>query len=446
MELNRRDYGLAGLRIGYTAATESVEFRLDLPPDVQTDSLPGPPVGPSVPASALGLPASLPVGDMPDHRFALPPPLQAWIAAHDGFAWLSDHRGKGLWLNVRSDHPLLPMAPWERLFAEAGVVVPVLRLPGYLGRPAAPPKQPRVALWMTMPAAKTPYSPWSVVERILVALRQLPVPPVLHVFTDSSLADSIQDEVPDAIVHDPTDVPDAADGLGHPWLQWMERSLTGRSVHVLHLVGHGYLSADQPGFATAESPTINADPRWARFAWPNEIAGTMTRIGAFGAVVTAVPGNYSTGSLRLMASRLASHRGGPAVFDDMDVSDPDRLSSAYRLLLAHPAAPPRDTRGMAVTAHPRRFGIDTPPSTTYEPTEGSFDQVAESGDESVPDWVAPVQAQVATWETRLSMAEETPRMQAFRNGLELTKQRLDAMLAESGTVGAEGGAATEEPT
>lgn len=305
-----------------------------------------------------------------------------------------------------------------------------------------PRKQPRIALWLTMPTAKIAYSAAFVVERILDASRQLPIPPQLHVFTDEDQAARLGNMLDaagvDAVVHEPPDRSIATSDDSHPWLTWIERALRRRRIDVLHLVGHGYLSGDHPGFATAQDPTSNEDRSWARFVWPNEIAGTMTRIGASSAVVTAVPGNYSAGALRLLTTRLASLRSGPAVFDDMEAPDALGLRDTYLLLLAHPAPLPTSTRHLAITAHPAHFGIEMARDSGEDGfTVTVLEEAAVGGDEDAPVWAASADSQLRGWEAQLDSSADGPRVAALRAGLELTKQRLDALLTE-GTVLADG--------
>lgn len=439
MEINRREHGLVGLRIGRPGDSGRVSFHLDLPDDI-VDAAPGPLEGPTVTTAALGLPDAMPRGDLPEAEYGLPTPLRDWIEAQDRFQWIDWATRTGLWLHVQRNHPLLPMVPWERLLADVGVAVPVLRLPGWLGRPPASPTQPSIALWMTMPRAKTAYSWQDVVGRVVDAALALPTRPRLHVFTDAMLADPVEQQLRaaglDATVHDPASRDPASPAPGtpgsraratHPWLSWMEEALGSTSVDVLHVVGHGYLAGDTPGFATAQSPVSDEDTRWARFVWPNEIAGTMTRIGAVGAVVTAVPFNYSTGALRLLAASLASERAGPSVFQQAD-GDEDALATAYRLLLAHPTDLPDSTRSMAITANPNHFGVEPERRSTYTPTTSRLATTVAEGTEEAPAWAAPVQGQVATWETKLTTMGESSRADALRAGLELTKQRLDELL------------------
>lgn len=446
MELNRREHGLVGLRIGNRGASDRVSFRLDLPDDL-LDIPSGTLEGPDVAASDLGLPETMPQGDLPETAYRLPTSVIDWIEAHNGFDWVNPATGTGLWLHVMRNHPLLPMVPWERLLTEAGVHVPVFRLPGWLGRPPVAPKRPAIALWMTMPRAKTAYSAVDVLGRIIEAAESLPMPPRVHVFTDAVLADTAAGQLAasslEATVHDPGTrdpaTPTSAVGSEHPWLSWIEESLASTSVDVLHVVGHGYLAGDTPGFATAQSPLSNEDKRWARFVWPNEIAGTMTRIGAAGTVVTAVPYNYSAGALRLLATRLAAERAGPSVFEQLGEGVDADLADIYRLMLAYPVEIPGSTRSLVITANPGHMGIvpqHAPPERSGSRTKLAV-TVAEHI-EDAPAWAVPVQSQLSTWDSKIDTMAEGPRSTTLRLALDATKQRIDALLVADETGGAVG--------
>lgn len=433
MALNRQQHGLVALRVGRAGTADRVAFRLDVPEDVSWAAT-GPIAGPEVPTTTLGLPDLLPLGSVDEASYTLPSPVLDWVHEQGDFAWIGPITGTGLWLDVRRDHPLLRMVPWERLLFDAGVDVPVLRLHGHLVEPSPRPARPRIALWMTMPRTDHADSGVEVIERVMAACAEAQGQPEVHVFTDRDWLGVGRKTFgwggPEAIVHHPPDSAFEPGGSkGHPWLTWIERTLASSSVDVLHLVGHGYLSGDSPGFAAAQELTSDPDHNWSRFVWQNELLGTMTRLGATGCVLSAAPHNNSAGALRLLASRLAAESSGPSVFEDM-TSNTDGLTDAYRLLLSHPTDLPTRTRDLVITAHPAHFGIDVASRSSYQPSSTVLERAVARDDRGMPDWAAAVQSQVKMWEAQLATGDDPPRISALRSGLEFTKRSLDEMMID----------------
>lgn len=427
MQMIRKEHGLTGLRVGYRQAggePAAVTCTLERP-EQQSRSW-------ELPAETIGLLAGR---SHPDESVESDlRPCRDYLASADSFQELKAE-GNALWLAVTNDHPLLAAIDWES--GLAGLDVPVLRIPSQLGTPTTPPARPRVALWVTMPAAKSRFDATDLVAGALAGMRAAgTADPEVHLFADAELTPRLRAEFGDALlVHDPEQrgphEPTTASLDRQPWLAWIARALRGECIDVLHLVGHGFLRAGQGAFACAEAPERNFDRSSARFVWPQQLAGLLTWLGAWGAVFTAAQQNFSAPGLRLLATRTAEVRAAATAFHDMAHHGPSTgLDTIYRLLLAHPADPPRSTAGLALTMHPERFGIPPVPRT-FQPARSELSQLIGSGAD-VPAWQVGAQRQIEQWETQLSFPSDSGRVDATRAGLELAKSRLDALLRDFG--------------
>lgn len=341
-------------------------------------------------------------------------------------------RKEPLWLDISTEHPLLPAVDWER--ALSSLRVPVLRMPGILGAPTPSPRSPSVALWVTMPVVKAAFDAIGLVEGTLKAIRETSDSgelPDVHVFSEARLVEHLlrHDFGSHVVVHRPKRKgPDEQ----VPWSEWIAESLGDTSVDVLHLIGHGYLSANcQGAFACAESPTRDFDRKTASFVWPQQLAALLTSIGAWGVVFTAVPHNYSVAGLRLLATRVASLRAAATGLHDVArLRSPNAgLSEIYQLLLNHPQQPPPSTTGLALTMHPGRFGVPTR-RANYEPVRTELADLVNKG-EDVPGWMVGAQRQIAQWETHLSFRSDVAQVDSVRAGLELAKSRVDDIMRDN---------------
>jgi hypothetical protein len=436
----REHYGLTAMRVGYTRPERSGSARGGGAVTCELRSPHEPTQKWTVPADAIGLLAGRTQSD-DDIEADL-----AWcrerLERSDAVARLRG-AGEPLWLAVMPEHPSLPALDWET--GLAGLNLPVLRLPSRLGSPTAPPVRPRIAVCVSVPLAKGAFAADDLVASALAAMRASPgQDPEVHLFADAQLTPTLR-RLARVVVHDPVaegphDRVDDWSGdpepasTGRPWVDWIARALGGSSLDVLHLIGHGFLAADQGAFAVAEQPDRNFDPHRARFLWPQQIAGLMTATGAWGLVVTAAPRNYSSPGLRLLAARVAALRSAATVLHDAGRSGADdRLTAAYRLLLDHPAPPPPDTRGLMMTMHPGRCGFEEEPrsgSATYRPGVSRLGALVDGGAD-LPGWVVGARRQVAQWETQLSFDSDSEQTRATRAGLEVAKARLDALMRDA---------------
>jgi hypothetical protein len=319
------------------------------------------------PPEAFGLPARLAGGSREgerrgprDRRFELPPALidglRGWLADED-------QQGRVLWLHLAPPKGYLAALPWERLL-QPEIDAPVLRLPDFFQRP--PRETPRslsVALCGSAPLAKGGFGLASRMAELAAIYADAPRKERrIHLFTDrdhfSEVAEmagrAAEDLGAELVAHDPEgaapfDVPDATSRitdpggqLQNPWLMWMRDALAGRSVDVVHLLGHGYLWSDRGAFSFASSPWHEDDPRWARFVGAEELLGFTTQVGAWSLAFSAPRRNYSRVGLRLLADRLADLRPGPVLLHEL-AADPDMvgLRTAVDFLYAPgPGRPP----------------------------------------------------------------------------------------------------------
>jgi hypothetical protein len=417
MERIRETHSLVGLRVGYSDGPEPVLTCTVDSPDDETLSW-------DVTAREIGLDADpRRAGQRFDAGVRLDP-----IADRLSYApAVLDLRARhgALWLNLTDDHPLLPALDWE-----SGLGLPVLRLPAHLTPPAPPPSRPRVALCASMPVAKSAYEAVDLVGRAFSSMRQaLGTLPEVHVFADAALFAELSAEFGDiAAIHDPH-AEGPHDPAGQPWLAWIGRTLGPRSFDVLHLIGHGYLGADQGAFAVCEAPDQNFDRVSARFIWPQQLCRMLSRCGVWGVICTAAPRNFSRAGLRLLADRTAAVRAAATIFHDAAHAAPDALDDAYRLLLRHPTAPPSNTAGLTVRAHPARFGI-AQVQTGYQPGRTELAELVDSGAD-LPGALIGAQREIRQMEAQLSFDSSAPRVLSARSGLETAKARLDDILRQS---------------
>jgi hypothetical protein len=443
MEAIREQYGLTALRIGYSQGTTRSDPRLR----EVTCSLRSPASGTDdwwIPADGIGLLASSLERDA-DADAGIEAGLSECLNHLEASPSVNDLKAQHdpLWLAVTAEHPLLPGVAWEEGLGALGL--PLLRLPGQLNTaPTGTPRLPRVALCVSMPLAKARFMADDLVGHALDSLATLPVSSDVHVFADAEWTSALQSRFGTrATIHDPTqEGPHEPVGRSRrpggddrhsevqPWLAWVEEQMRGR-LDVLHLIGHGFLSAGQGAFAVAEAPDRNYDTATARFVWPQQIAGLMTSTGAWGLVVTATPQNHSLPGLRLLAGQVSALRSAATAFHDPDrLQDPGGLETVYRLLLSYPAEPPADTRGLMLIMHPGRFGLQPAVTTEYRPAQTDLSSWVDSGEE-LPAWMVGAQHQVRQWETELSFDSTAGQVEATRNALEVAKSRLDAVMREA---------------
>ncbi|WP_165065752.1 hypothetical protein [Paludisphaera rhizosphaerae] len=270
-------------------------------------------------------------------------------------AEMPDH--EPLWIAFVSPAGLLPGHSWEAVI-QPELGRPVLR-EAYL--PPAPIPEPNplsVVVCASAPVAKANFDVVDSISRLVAEIARAPAPDVaIHVFADaamfSQLSGRIEGLAPgrSLTVYEPPstayDTPEArmrvVDGpeTQNPWLRWIgDRLPPGEPVSVVHFVAHGYESLGLGAVALAESPTRNRDRAIARFVGPEQIAGFLTRLGAWAVGFASPRDNYSPEGLRLLADGLARRLPGPAfVHDSFGNDGPDPVREMYRHL-CEPSLPP----------------------------------------------------------------------------------------------------------
>jgi hypothetical protein len=296
-----------------------------------------------------------------------------------------------LWLAFRSPAGLLPAHAWEAVIQPA-LGRPVLR-EAYLSLASPMEADPlTVVVCASAPVSK---SDFDVVDAVARLVRQVTAAPArevnVHVFADAGvyplLTDQFEGLAPGrtVIVHDPStadyEAPTLAKtiidepGVRNPWLRWVSDRLPSRApVSVVHFAAHGYESLGLGAVALAETPNLNRDRDAARFVGPEQIAGLLTRLGAWGVGFASPPRNHSPKGLWLLADGLARRVPGPVfVHQLMESGGPDSAAAMYRYL-CQPAEPPNAP--LSVYLHPSAVGA------------GSSTPVPRSLSRPRPRWVA----------------------------------------------------------
>jgi hypothetical protein len=345
------------------------------------------------------------------------------------------HGDRPLWLHLQKPYGFLGVVPWEMLL-QPRLGIPILRLPDFVVRPPSEaPGVLDVVLCGSAPAAKQPFALVEhfddLIPRIFAASdRRTNV----HVFVDADvfpllnqrwaqggrfggrvhLNDPVGAEryAPDQTAS--TQLRERPGRVQNPWLLWMQEALGGRSVDMVHLVGHGFVAAESGAIAFAESPLQNRDRRVARFIGATQLSAFLTSVGAWGAGISAAENNFSDAGLRLLADSLAQFRPGPVVYHDFeDDWTAEALTGAYRLLFGNgpqpaPASPalfiycqpfrvaePRGARrprgallGSARDERHAAFSLSTPEIAPVQVPTSEAVEFVFKGEENVPNWMA----------------------------------------------------------
>lgn len=268
--------------------------------------------------------------------------------------------GLPLWLHLVKPYGFLGALDWEAALMPE-LRRPLLRLPDFLEHPRENRSALDVALVCSAPVSESPLYPpqvlQDVVSAVLAGSRRERT--TIHIFSDEGFHDSLRGTFanePRVEVHDPQEakqhgVPrrtsgahslDAAE-IRSPWLKWMRDSMKGRSLDAVHFVCHGYIADQRPALALAESPLSNRDRFDARYVGVGELAAFLTQVGAWSAVFSSPPDNYSEAGLRLLADSLAQARPGPVLHHMLRASGPTpELQEMYGFLYAPTPSPVPD--------------------------------------------------------------------------------------------------------
>lgn len=311
-ELLKREYDLVDLRVSLETNKSDTSVHCQL--EVTTGGNLASVADWQFPIEELRLPAHFGRGvrdwsdfAFPEHVFAL---LKNQLVR-------LNHRD-ALWLHLVRPYGALGLVPWEQLL-QPRLGIPILRLPDFL---SGPPLESRSALDVlictSVPVAKEEFESLSLVRQIVDQARSsVPRTTRFHLFTDKAVFDQFElQPIPNVTAYDPnraasysaversSTVPDAAERLQSPWLQWMRDALLGKSIDAVHFVCHGYLSVERGALALAESPLRNQDSRMARFIGTAEFITFLTQIGAWAAAFSGPSANFSQRQPARFAARL----------------------------------------------------------------------------------------------------------------------------------------------
>ena len=278
--------------------------------------------------------------------------------------------GLPLWLHLVKPYGFLGAVDWEGALVGA-LRRPLLRLPDFLERPRENRSVLNVALVCSDPVSEPRMDPPQLLVDTAQALLQgsRRERTTIHLFADEQyfhiLKAGFANE-PGVAVHDPASA--RAHGiqergrvagselreLQSPWLLWIRDSMQGRSLDAVHFVAHGFLADQRPAMALAESPLSNRDRGDARYVGVGELAAFLTQTGAWSAVFSSPPGNYSEAGLRLLADTLAQTRPGPVMYHRLKTGlGPDpQLQALYGFLYAPKPSPVPSEQGWFAYCQP----------------------------------------------------------------------------------------------
>lgn len=355
-------------------------------------------------------------------------------------------RGQGydgpLWLHLVKPYGVLGALPWERLLQDCGHVV--LRLPDALAEAAVEaPNTLNVILCASRPRSEQhfniPASLAAMAERIVRAVPNRDVQ--VHVFADLECMRELNHRLNAAglmgshvTVVDPEgshdyDVQHADGGharlaqAGSPWLQWMTQAMGGRSVDVVHFVCHGYMADRSGSLAFAESPVLNADPRWCKFVGGDELNRFLIRLGAWSVAFSAPLHNYSPLGLRALADEFAQVRPGPVLHHEM-AEDPEfeQLVAAYRVMYSNERALPATMPAIALCYQPALLAGEPPvravPARMPTRSRG-VSSVATSPAADIPAWLASAHRFVEQKEYEIQRTRKTDQPYTMRSRQDL---------------------------
>lgn len=264
--------------------------------------------------------------------------------------------GLPLWLHLVKPYGFLGALDWEAALVPA-LGRPLLRLPDFLERQRENRAMLDVALVCSEPVSEPRLNPPQVLQDVVAAVLAGSRRPrtTIHIFPDEAYHDSLRNTFaaePRVAVHDPQGaqahgvsprggVPaDEVGELQSPWLKWMRDSMKGRSLDAVHFFCHGFVADQRPALALAESPLSNRDRLDARYVGVGELAAFLTQVGAWSAVFSSPPDNYSEAGLRLLADTLAQTRPGPVLYHALAGYGPDPALQAMYGFLYAPAPSP----------------------------------------------------------------------------------------------------------
>jgi hypothetical protein len=235
-----------------------------------------------------------------------------------------------------------------------------------------------------------------------------------------------------------------------PWLLWMREALQGRSVDLVHFLGHGYMAGAKGALGFAESPVLNQDASWCRFVGSDELNLFLCQVGAWSVAIDSPIDNYSEMGLRAVADDLAQRRPGPTLhhesrLDDLDLSE---LEQAFLFLFNPEPILPVVTRSIALCCQPFRVagyeqqmrGIET--LVSRPPVFRVNQQGGPPSEENIPAWIAAAQRYVEQKQFEVNQVRKTTadrkltrtgaQTTGVERGLAEIKQAIALMAQRSG--------------
>lgn len=283
-----------------------------------------------------------------------------------------------VWIQLDSSNGLLAVVPWEQLL-HSHLQRPILRVPTFLVDPIFAGQRVRVALVVSSPRAKRRFSVVDSVSSSIDAIQNaLPERADIHVFADvenfghlKQLNSGSSNRVH---VHRPPEHMDHSDPqtggdngfisiekpsqereIQSPWLRWVDKSLNGAAIDIVHFVCHGYFRNNRGALALSQSPVSNSDTHWSHFVEANELIDFLDRLGAWAVGFSSPRENVWAIGLRLLADRLAWQRPGPLFVNYLNNEPKSTLEDTYRYLMASDDEHPPTTGDQLLYSHPRRL-------------------------------------------------------------------------------------------
>lgn len=412
-------------------------------------------------STELGLPTRLNPHWVPTR--SLPPDVTDGLRAALDDLGLAP--GLPLWLHLVKPYGFLGALDWEAALVPV-LGRPLLRLPDFFERQRENRAMLDVALVCSEPVSEPRLNPPQVLQDVVAAVLAGSRRPLtkIHIFPDEAYHDSLRNTFapePRVAVHDPQgaqahgvsprgSVPaDEVGELQSPWLKWMRDSMKGHSLDAVHFVCHGFVADQRPALALAESPLSNRDRRDARYVGVGELAAFLTQVGAWSAVFSSPPGNYSEAGLRLLADTLAQTRPGPVLFHTLGAPGPDpALQAMYGFLYAPVPSPVPaqdrwfaycqpaliDTLASPSQAAPAAAALDAN-SNLFEsvsaPPRRPRGQAAPPARAEAPSWVSAAQRYVEQQSLQLqrdSRSDDDDATSRVSNEVERTLAKLQSIV------------------
>lgn len=336
-----------------------------------------------------------------DPPFVLPEPLLDRLqGAVNG---VRTGRDALLWLNIAIPAGFVALLPWERLL-RGRFELPVVRVPNFALHPARDTDQIDVVLCVTQPAGKEPFDAAALATAFVEAFRRHVLSPTtLHVFVDAGTYPLVRDRWPGddpetgrVLVHDPASAPPPAPGgpryenpayRSNPWFHWMAHELADRTVEVVHVIAHGYLSGNQPAIVLAEGPNPS-DGDAAVFVDPRQLAAFLSMVGVWAVGISSPPEDYSPMGSRQFLNDLSRERAGPMIQHPF-ATDPTAEALGETWFSVFSGVPPAKPSDVALCCHPRLFPQTSPGDSTSfaEALVGASFGAARASAVSAPAWM-----------------------------------------------------------